>query len=163
MQSRFEKNFWEKASPYLIPIARTIAGGLLGVVLSMTGIALAWSLYVFFGGSSIELWQASLFLAAGGGAGTAAFVAWLHIDRENGWVLALTATVVIGAGILGSWGGFEYGAAQEIECCAMPTVSPIYYTALGSAVVANIAGAAFAAARAIVMRKRQTLIHNTVN
>ncbi|MEO2140856.1 MAG: hypothetical protein ABGX63_01610, partial [bacterium] len=75
----------------------------------MIGIAFAWSLYVFFGGSSIKLWQASLFLAAGSGAGTAAFVAWLHIDRENGWVLALTATVVIGAGILGSWGGFEYG------------------------------------------------------
>ena len=142
--------------PFLVPIARSIAGVVLGVVLSMIGIVIAWSLYVFFGGRSIELWQASLFFAAGAGAGTATFVAWLHIDRENGWVLALTGVVVLGAGILGSWGGYEYGAAQEIECCAMPTVSPVYYTALGSAVVANVAGAVFAAVRAIVTRRRQT-------
>jgi len=163
VQPTFEKNSWEKTSPFLIPLGRSIAGVVIGVVLSMIGIALAWSLYVFFGGSSIELWRASLYFAAGGGAGTAAFVAWLHLDRENGWVLALTAIVVMGAGMIGAWGGYEYGAAQEIECCAMPTVSPVYYTALGSAVIANVAGVAFAAGRAIWTRKRQTQIHNAVN
>ncbi len=94
------------------------------------------------------------------GAGIAAFVAWLHIDRENGLVLGLTALVVIGSGILGAWGGYEYGSAQEVECCAMPTVSPIYYTALGSAVVANVAGVGFALARAFVTRKKTTQYHN---
>lgn len=163
MQPSFEKDRWEKMEPFLVPIGRSIAGVVLGVVLSMIGIVIAWSLYVFFGGHSIELWQASLFFASGAGAGIATFVAWLHIDRENGWVLALTALVVMGAGMLGAWGGYEYGAAQEIECCAMPTVSPVYYTALGSAVVSNVAGVVFAATRAILTRKRHTQIHNLVN
>ncbi len=163
MQPRFEKGLIEKLEPYLVPIARSIAGVVLGVVLSMIGIVIAWSLYVFFGGRTIELWQASLFFSAGAGAGIATFVAWLHIDRENGWVLVLTALVVLGAGILGAWGGYQYGAAQEIECCAMPTVSPVYYTALGSASVANVAGVLFAAGRAILTRKRQSQNHNTEN
>ena len=70
---------------------------------------------------------------------------------------------VLGAGILGAWGGYQYGAAQEIECCAMPTVSPVYYTALGSAVVANIAGIVFATIRAVVTRNSKTQIYNAVN
>lgn len=163
MQPQFEKDFWEKMEPFLVPFGRLIAGVVLGVVLSMIGIVIAWSLYVFFGGRTIEVWQASLFFSAGLGAGIATFAAWLHIDRENGWVLALTALVVLGAGILGAWGGYEYGAAQEVECCAMPTVSPVYYTALGSAVVANVAGVVFAATRAILTRKRPIQIQNLVN
>jgi hypothetical protein len=129
----------------------------------MIGIALAWSLYIFFGGQSIDTWLASLFLGAGVGAGTAAFVAWLHLDRENGRVLILTALFVVGVGIAGAWGGYQYGSNQEVECCAMPTVSPVYYTALGSSVVANAAGIVFAAARAFITRKRQTQFHNAVH
>ena len=149
--------------PYLVPVGRTVIGLTLGVVLSMIGIALAWSLYIFFGGQSIDTWLASLFLGAGVGAGTAAFVAWLHLDRENGRVLILTALFVVGVGIAGAWGGYQYGSNQEVECCAMPTVSPVYYTALGSSVVANAAGIVFAAARAFITRKRQTQFHNAVH
>ena len=163
MQPEFEKDFREKMEPFVVPVVRSIGGVTLGVVLSMIGIVIAWSLYVFFGGRTIETWMASLFFSAGAGAGIATFTAWLHIDRENGWVLALTAVVVLGAGILGAWGGYQYGAAQEIECCAMPTVSPVYYTALGSAVVANIAGIVFATIRAIITRNRKTQIYNAVN
>jgi len=129
----------------------------------MMGIATAWSLFIFFGFRSIDLWLGSLFFGAGLGAGTAAFVAWLHFDRENGLVLALTAAVVVGAGVVGAWGGFEYGSTVEVECCAMPTKSPIYYTALGSAAVANAAGLGFAAARALLTKKRQTQFHNAVH
>ena len=149
--------------PYLVPVGRTAIGMTLGVVLSMMGIATAWGLFIFFGFRSIDLWLGSLFFGAGLGAGTAAFVAWLHFDRENGLVLALTAVVVVGAGVLGAWGGFEYGSTVEVECCAMPTKSPIYYTALGSTVVANAAGLAFATARAFATRKRQTQFQNAVH
>ena len=163
MQSRYDRDLREKVGPYLVPVGRTVIGLTLGVVLSMIGIALAWSLYIFFGGQSIDTWLASLFLGAGFGAGTAAFVAWLHLDRENGRVLVLTALFVVGVGIAGAWGGYQYGSNQEVECCAMPTVSPVYYTALGSSVVANVAGIVFAAARAIITRKRQTQFHNAVH
>ena len=160
VQSTYDRDIREKVGPYLIPVARTVIGVTLGVVLSMIGIALAWSLYIFFGAQSIETWLASLFFGAGLGAGIAAFVAWLHLDRENGWVLIVTAAFVVGAGIAGAWGGYEYGSNQEVKCCAMPTVSPVYYTALGSAVVANAAGIVFATARAFITKKRRTEFHN---
>ena len=163
MQYSYDRDLREKLGPYLIPIGRTVAGFVLGVILSMVGIAISWSLYIFFGGQTIETWLAALFFGAGLGAGIAAFVAWLHLDRETSLVLGLTALVVIGAGIAGAWGGYEYGSNQEVECCAMPTVSPVYYTALGSAVVANVAGLAFAAGRAFLTRKRQTLFPNAVH
>ena len=163
LQYSTEKDIREKVSPYLVPAGRITIGVVLGVVLSMVGIATAWSLYIFFGGQSIDIWLASLFLGAGLGAGIAAFVAWLHLDRETSLVLGLTALVVIGAGIAGAWGGYQYGSNQEVECCAMPTVSPIYYTALGSAVVANVAGLTFAAGRAFLTRKRQAQLPNAAH
>ena len=163
MQYSTDRDIREKVGPYLVPVGRTVAGIVLGVVLSMIGIAIAWSLYIFFGAGSIETWLASLFFGAGLGAGIAAFAAWLHLDRETSLVLALTAVFVVGAGIAGAWGGYEYGSVQEVECCAMPTVSPIYYTALGSAVVANIAGLTFAAGRAFLTKKRQTQFPNAVH
>lgn len=163
MHSSPNRDLRERLGPFLVPIGRTVAGVVVGVVLSMTGIAVAWSLFIFFGGQSVEAWLSSLFFGAGLGAGIGAFVAWLHLDRENSLVLGLTALVVIGSGIAGAWGGYEYGSAQEVKCCAMPTVSPVYYTALGSAVVANIAGVAFASARALLTRKRPTLFHNAVH
>lgn len=160
MQPLPERDIREKIGPYLVPVGRTVAGVVLGVVLSMIGITIAWSLFIFFGGNSVGAWLSSLFFGAGLGAGIAAFVAWLHIDQENSLVLGLTASVVIGAGIIGAWGGYEYGSARDIECCAMQTVSPVYYTALGSAVAANAAGVGFALARAFVTRKKTTQIHN---
>ena len=75
----------------------------------------------------------------------------------------LTVAIVVGAGIAGSFGGFKFGEAQEIECCAEPTVSPLYYTALGAALIANAAGVLFAAARAFITRKRRTQIPNAVH
>ena len=163
MHSSPEKDLREKLWPYLIPAGRTVAGVVLGVVLSMTGIAIAWSLFLFFGGRSADTWLGCLFFGAGLGAGIAAFVAWLHLDRESSRLLGLTALVVICAGIGGAWGGYKYGSVQEIECCAMPTVSPVYYTALGSAVVANIAGVAFASARAFITWKKPTKFHNATH
>lgn len=162
MQSSPERDLREKIGPFLVPVGRTVGGTVAGVVLSMTGIGFAWSMFIFFGFQSIDVWKGLLYFGAGAGAGIGAFAAWLHFDRENGWVLLLTAAVVIGGGTLGAFGGFQYGEAQEIECCAEPTVSPVYYTALGSTVVANAAGVAFAAARAFITRKRHTRIPNAV-
>lgn len=162
MQPSYDRDIWERIGPVLVPIGRTVAGLALAVVLSMVGIAVAWSLFVFSGVQSLEAWLGTLFFGGGLGAGTGTFVAWLHLDRENNWVLLLTAVVVIGAGVAGSWIGYVYGQNQEVECCAMPTVSPVYYTAIGSALVANAAGIVFAGVRAFITRKRQTQFHNAV-
>ena len=163
MRSPYDRDLRERIEPYLVPVGRTVIGAILGVILSMIGIGTAWALFIFFGFQDIEVWLGSLFFGAGLGAGMAAFVAWLHLDRENSLVLVLTAVAVVGAGVIGAWGGFEYGSSVEVECCAMPTKSPIYYTALGSAIGANAAGIAFAAARAFITKKRQTQFHNAVH
>jgi len=102
----------------------------------------------------------SLYVGAGLGAGFGAFAAWLHLDQEDTLVLVLTAIVVVGGGILGAWGGFEYGSTVEVECCAMPTKSPVYYTALGSTAVANAAAIAVAVFRAVVTKQEQTQYQN---
>lgn len=163
MQTRPDRDIREKVGPYLIPIGRAVAGVLFGVVLSMFGIAFAWGMFLFFGLQSLEWWLGSLFTGAGLGAGAGGFFAWLHLDRENGRVLAVTAAVIAGAGILGAWAGFEYGSTIEVECCAMPTKSPIYYTALGATAGANAAGLAVAAVRAYLGKKGQTQIHNAMH
>ena len=128
----------------------------------MTGIGLTWSLFIFSGVQSIDVWLGSLFFGAGLGAGIGGFAAWLHLDRENSLVLALSVTIIVGFGVLGAWGGYRYGSTQEVECCAMPTVSPVYYTALGATVVANVAGIAVAAVRAYLTNKLQPEIQNAV-
>ena len=153
----------ERLAPVLVPIGRTVLGICLGVVLSMIGIGIAWGLFIFFGGQSSSIWLASLYVGAGLGAGTGCFFAWLRIDGDETLTLLLTAAIIAGAGILGAWGGFEYGSTQEVECCAMPTKSPIYYTALGSVVLANAAAIGVAAFRALHTRQRQTQIQNKVH
>ena len=163
MQYSSDKDLREKLGPFLVPIGRIALGVCLGVVLSMVGIAIAWALFIFFGGQSANTWLASLYFGAGLGAGTGGFVAWLQLDREENLVLALTAVVVVAAGILGAWGGFEYGSTIEVECCAMPTKSPIYYTALGSAAGANAAGIAVAVIRALIDKQTRSQIQNKVH
>ena len=158
-----DRDIREKVGPFLVPVGRAVAGACLGVVLSMTGIAVAWGLFIFFGSQSVNIWLGSLYFGAGLGAGIGGFVAWLHLDQENSLILALTAAVIVGVGILGAWGGFEYGSTQEVECCAMPTKSPIYYTALGSVFAANASAIGVAAIRAVLTKPRQSQIHNKVH
>ena len=158
-----DRDIREKAGPFLIPIGRTVAGACIGVVLSMIGIAIAWALFIFFGGQSYNIWLGSIFVGAGLGAGIGGFFAWLRIDGDDSLALVLTAAIIISAGISGAWLGFEYGSSQEVECCAMPTKSPIYYTALGSAVVATAAGVVIAVVRAVLTKQRQSQFQNKVH
>jgi len=129
----------------------------------MIGIGIAWALFIFFGGQSVNVWLGSLYFGAGVGAGTGSFFAWLRIDGDELPALVLTAVIIAGAGILGAWGGFEYGPTQEVECCAMPTKSPIYYTSLGAVALANAVAIGLAAARAYLTRQRQSQIQNKLH
>lgn len=152
----------DKVSPFLVPVGRIILGACLGVVLSMIGIGVAWGLFLFFGSQSITIWFWSLYFGAGLGAGVGGFFAWLRVDGDESLALALTAAITIGAGILGAWGGLEYGSTVEVECCAMPEKSPVYYTALGATAAANVAGLLIAAARGYRARYRQSQSLNKV-
>ena len=163
MQISPDRDIREKLGPYLLPIGRTVAGLVLGIVLSFIGIVVAWGLFIFFGFQSLDLFLGSLFIGAGMGAGVGGFSAWLHLDRENSLILGLTAALLVGAGILGAWGGYEYGSTVKVECCAMPTKSPTYYTAFGATMAANAAGLVVGAVRAYLSKKGQAQIHNAMH
>ena len=91
--------------------------------------------------------------SAGLGAGAGSLLAWMQVDRRNNRAQVATAIMVVATGILGAWLGYVYGSNREIECCAMPTTSPVYYTALGATLGANVAVATISLSRKFLERK----------
>jgi hypothetical protein len=152
-----------RAQPVLVLAGRAILGVLLAIVFSVLGIGVAWGLYVFSGSRSFAALFSLFLIGAGLGAGLGGFLAWLRIDRNTRSSLVLMGSLALAAGIGGAWGGYEYGARQEVECCATPTVGPMTYTAVGATVVANSALMAFGLIRdAIGHRRRRTRIGYSV-
>ncbi len=139
---------------------RTALGFGLGAGFSVAGIGIAWGLFVFSSSRSLDTMLWSLMVGAGLGAGLGGFLAWLRLEGDAFVVLLAAAALAAAAGIGGAWGGYEFGARQEVECCAMPTVSPITYTAMGATVVASGAAMIFSMARDLMSRWRHTRINN---
>ena len=124
--------------PVLVLAGRTVMGLLLAAVLSVIGIGIAWGMFVFFGGVSHATLLALFMGGAGLGAGLGGFIAWIRVDRgpPAPMFVAMGLALVL-AGIGGAWGGFQFGASQEVECCVGPAVTPITYTSMGSTLGAN--------------------------
>ncbi len=137
-------------------------GSGLALVLAMFSIGVAWALFMFSGSQALATWLVALMFSAGLGAGAGSLLAWLRIDRRNTPVRFVTAVCVVAAGTLGAWVGYEYGSNREIECCAMPTVSPVYYTALGATLGANVAAVTISLFREFVERRARTRIQDGV-
>ena len=138
MQISSGESIRDRLGPAVLLAGRIALGGGLALVLTMFSIGGAWALFMFSGSQSLATWLASLMFSAGLGAGAGSLLAWLRLDRRNTPVRLLTATTVVAAGTLGAWVGYDYGSNREIECCAMPTASPVYYTALGATLGANV-------------------------
>ena len=141
--------------PVLVLAGRTVMGLLLAAVLSVIGIGIAWGMFVFFGGVSHATLLALFMGGAGLGAGLGGFIAWIRVDRgpPAPMFVAMGLALVL-AGIGGAWGGFQFGASQEVECCVGPAVTPITYTALGATLGANAAALAMGVAHEINDRRR---------
>ena len=143
-----------------IPVlaGRLLLGVLLAVSLAPLGVGAGWVLYVFSGAVT----RASLLVLLMGGAalGAAAgvFLAWLNTDRNSPRWIGVTAVVFLTAASLGAWAGYEYGALQEVPCCAGPDITPVVYIALGASVAANGAGLSLGVARQwVISVKRNRL------
>ena len=124
--------------PFLVFSARSILGLLLAASLGLLGVGIGWGSYVFFGATSRET---LLILLLGGGAVGAAgggFLGWLRLDYNTPVRLISTAAVLLLAAIGGAWGGFQYGASQEIPCCARADITPITYVLLGASLATNV-------------------------
>ena len=132
-----------------IPVfaGRIFLGVLLAVALGPLGAGLGWILYVFSGAvTRLTL----LVLLMGGtalGAAAGVFVAWLNTDHNSLRWMGIATAVFLAAASVGAWVGFQYGAMQEVPCCAGPDITPVVYIALGAAAVANVAGLLMGVAR----------------
>ncbi len=152
----------DRVQPVLVLVGRTVLGALLATVFSVVGIGIAWAIFVFSGAGSHATLLA-LFMGGGGiGAGSGSFLAWLRVDWVPPWPMLLAAVLApVLAGIAGAWGGFQFGANQEVVCCAGPDITPITYTALGATAAANAAALLMGIAHEIKSRRGWTGLGTT--
>lgn len=147
----------------LLVLAGRIALGVgLGLFSTTISVAVAWGLFIFSGSQSLVIWTAVLIFSAGVGAGAGSLLAWLQLDRGNNPERVVTAITVVAISMLSAWIGYYYGSNREIECCAMRTVTPVYYTALGATLGANLAVVTTSLFRGSIERRRRTRIQNGV-
>ena len=129
-----------------------------GIVLSMTGLAIAWGLFVFSGASERSTFMIMSMAGSGIGAGIGANIAWIRLDRQQRSGILLTLLLCLAGGVIGGLIGYQFGAGREIECCAEPRTTPFTYTAFGATIGANVVmylvTAATAAARMVRGRWR---------
>jgi len=132
IETRIDKILWV---PLLV--ARVALGAGLGIVLGMAGLGIAWGLYIFSGAVSQVTLLAMSVAGVGIGAGIGPGVAWLRLDRSRVSASFMIFVLGILGGTLGGWLGYQYGAGQEVECCAGPDTAPFTYTAYGATLGAN--------------------------
>lgn len=128
----------------------------------MISIAVAWGLYLFSGSHSLTVWLAMLMFSAGVGAGAGSLLAWMQLDRGTDSKRMVTVISVVVIGVLSAWLGYHYGSNREIECCAISSTTPIYYTAIGATIGTNIALIAIFLMRKIFQIRVGTRIQNGV-
>lgn len=143
----------DRVQPVLVLAGRIFLGLLLALVLSMVGIGVAWGLFVFAGAVSKAALLSFVMAGAGIGAALGSFIAWLRMDRNPLPLFLSMGLVLLLAGIGGAWGGYYFGANQEVPCCAKPDITPFTYIAFGATVVANGAALVVGIAREIAARR----------
>jgi|KNS12BottometaT_FD_k123_713_1 hypothetical protein len=146
--------------PVLVLAGRTVLGVLLAIVFSVIGIGIAWAMFVFFGAVSHGTLLVLFMIGAGLGAGLGSYIAFLRFDwAPTTPVLAAMGLTLVLAGMGGAWGGFQFGANQDVECCVGPAVSPIGYTAMGATLGAIAAALVMSIARETKVRRGWSKFH----
>ena len=145
----------DAVQPLLNLAGRSLLGVLLAVALGVLGIAVAWAMFVFFGARSHAVLLAMFMIGAGLGGGVGSLLAWTRIDGVPSRPILLTAALlVVLAGIAGAWGGFQFGATREVECCVGPAIEPITYMVGGTTLFANVAALVMAVAYDVRLRAK---------
>ena len=141
--------------------ARLLLGYGLAIFLSMVCLGIGWGLFIFSGASSRNTLLIMSMVGAGLGAGFGAYLAWLKLDRSSWSFVSVAILLAVVGGVLGGMAGYQYGANREIECCAEPQTAPFTYTAIGAAILANVAMylalAGSAALRALRTNSRRSM------
>lgn len=118
--------------------ARGLLGIVLAVVMSMVALAIVWGLYIFSGVNDRVAFMIVTMGGGGLGAGIATNIAWIKLDRQRSYGLALAVLLCVAGGVLGGVIGYQIGANREFDCCAEPRTNPFTYTAVGAGIGANV-------------------------
>lgn len=136
--------------PVLVLAGRTVLGLLLSCVFSVIGIGIAWAMFVFLGAAAHTTLLIVFMAGAGLGAGLGSYIAFFRVDwAPPAPALAAMVLALVVGGMGGAWGGFQFGANQEVACCVGPAITPITYTAMGASAATNAVALAMGIARAI--------------
>ncbi len=150
------------ARAILVLVGRTLLGVLVAMTLGPLGAGIGWALYVFSGAVSLNTLLGLLMGGAAVGAAAGVLLAWLRLDYNSPLWLGATAVVLLLAALAGAWGGYQYGAVQEVPCCAGPEITPIAYVSLGAAAVAGGIGLALNIARQVVTSLKRNILPRQV-
>ena len=150
------------ARTILVLAGRTLLGFLMAMSLGPLGAGIGWALYVFSGAMSLNTLLGLLMGGAAVGAAAGVLLAWLRFDYNSPLWLGATAVVLLLAALAGAWGGYQYGAVQEVPCCAGPDITPIAYVALGAAVTANGMGLVLSITRQVITSLRRGILPRQV-
>ena len=150
------------ARAILVLVGRTLLGVLVALTLGPLGAGIGWALYVFSGAVSLNTLLGLLMGGAAVGAAAGVLLAWLRLDYNSPLWLGATAVVLLLGAIAGAWGGYQYGAVQEVPCCAGPDIAPIAYVSLGAAAVAGGIGLVLNIARQVVTSLNRNVLPRQV-
>ena len=146
----------------LVLAGRTLLGFLVAMSLGLLGAGIGWAMYVFSGAVSLNTLLGLLMGGAAVGAAAGVLLAWLRLDYNSPLWLGATAVILLLAALAGAWGGYQYGAVQEVPCCAGPEITPIAYVSLGAAAVAGGIGLALNIARQVVTSLKRNILPRQV-
>ena len=119
-------------------VGRAFLGWGLGIVLSMTGLAFAWGLFIFSGATERSTFMIMSMAGGGIGAGIGPAASWIRLDRQHLAAILLTLLLCVAGGVIGGLIGYQFGANREYECCAEPRTTPFTHTAIGATIGANV-------------------------
>lgn len=98
---------------WVIPVARSTAGLVLGLLLGIFG---GWTAVAFnaFAGYpwSVEVHRNIYLVSIGLGAGAGAYLAWINLTSQRSLTIAFILLVLAG-GVAGAYLGFLYGQRAE--------------------------------------------------
>ena len=98
---------------WVVPVARTTAGFVVGILLGIVG---GWAAVAFnaFAGYpwSLEVHRFIYLVGIGLGAGAGAYLAWMNLTSHRFQMIAFIL-VVLAAGVAGAYLGFLYGQRAE--------------------------------------------------
>ena len=146
----------------LVLAGRTLLGFLVAMSLGLLGAGIGWAMYVFSGAVSLNTLLGLLMGGAAVGAAAGVLLAWLRLDYNSPLWLGATAVILLLAALAGAWGGYQYGAVQEVPCCAGPDITPITYVVLGAAGAADGMGLVLSIARQVITSLRRGILPRRV-